>query len=178
MKLLKKVRVRIWIMILKMAGLFLIALMAMPSCKSKVDKEKKSTETLALPHQENARELKEIENPRYSFQFLIPADWQAIDSSDNGDGYYLQLPDADVDTDIRIYGSHASFLDPGNDENVKEFVFTDGTKGLLLDSGNDLIIEKYREDNYVIFSVKSTSENWLQSNRDLLLKIGRSIRWI
>ncbi len=123
-------------------------------------------------------DFKKIENLRYGFAFRIPASWQALDLSDNGDGFVLKTPGASsVHTDIRIYGSYEPFSGEELSKDTLElFSFTDGKEGRALKDGNNFLVQRMLgEDRFVIFSVRVSSPQWINDHHRLLMEISESI---
>ena len=75
---------------------------------------------------------KKVENARYHFSFSIPENWNALDISDNGDGYFISTPDSGAK--IKVYGEmivngDKQFLSAN--QNMHEFTFNDNYVGKL-----------------------------------------------
>jgi hypothetical protein len=101
---------------------FLIIISGLHSCNSCKQKNK---EVQNINYQK-------ISNARYHFSFSIPESWNAMDISDNGDGYFISTPDSV--SEIKVYGEMIV-----NDKNqflsahqtMHEFTFDDGYIGKM-----------------------------------------------
>lgn len=157
-----------------------IIIIAIPSCKSKPENETNNKNRIEAPHKENSPssvQYKEVVNDRYAFSIEIPEDWIASDHSDNGDGFFIRDPASGDAVDMRIYGTHASLMDAEKHAKIQKFRFADGSDGKLFEDPNNFIVEKYKGEDYVVFSVQSGNQEWISSNRALLEKIAKSIKW-
>ncbi|MGD2034199.1 MAG: hypothetical protein PVF73_04025 [Bacteroidales bacterium] len=133
------------------------------------------TEIVDLP------EMKEITNDRFSFEFSIPVNWHAIDSSANGDGYFIDTGNERVD--LRIY---AEIFPPGNSMEIVEsqcdsmavFTFHDGHKGKVCKvNANELFIFRDNDVNRISLYIDAP-ENWITSNKLLIREIAGSLSFI
>jgi len=115
-----------------------------------------------------------IENERYNFGFQLPTEWTAIDSSTNGDGYFIETGEKDVD--IRIYGQ-PNIIDLFTDHctSTEEFVFNDEIQGVIcnIDKSEFYI---YRNDTsiQIVLYVK-TSEDWMNKNKAKIQFMAKSM---
>ena len=178
MKLLKIMKESITSFIIGLTAITIM--MAVPSCNLKPKNETTRKVKTEEPHKETLSsytKFKRLENSRYSFTFEIPEDWTAIDNSDNGDGFLLSGYNSGNTLDMRIYGTHASLMDAEKQNKTRKFIFADNSEGKLFEDSTNYIVEKSKGDNYVIFSVQSENSDWIYSNRELLGKIAKSIKW-
>ena len=154
-------------------------IMGIVSCISNPNNEANKKSRIEAPHKENIPSVikyKQVENDRYSFSFEIPDDWLASDKSDNGDGFFISGYVSVEPVDMRIFGAHTSLMDAEKHDKVKVFKFADGSEGKQFEDPDNFIVERYKGDDYVIFSVQSENKEWISSNRGLLEKIAKSIK--
>ena len=117
---------------------------------------------------------KYIENGRYRFEFQIPVTWSAIDSSTNGDGFFIQTDNPE--TDIRVYAQY--FLQQRMDASCewsKAFIFNDGHVGSIC-SMNENELMFYRNDSHIQLTmyVKATKD-WIENHKTEFYEMAKSI---
>jgi hypothetical protein len=119
---------------------------------------------------------KKVSNTRYNFTFEIPENWIATDKSNNGDGFYVDANDVNVD--IRIYGeSLTGIADVDNNvscDAVANFPFADGTVGTKCTSSGLLYfiytLKKKRVTLYINAPI-----DWRKKNINAIQHISESI---
>lgn len=119
----------------------------------------------------------QVKNNRYQFTFDMPESWKAVDKSNNGDGYYLDA--GDVNVDFRIYGETLTGVQDIDNagvtcDAVAEFVFTDGTKGTkCTDSG--LLYFFYTQKKKRVTMYVNAPVEWKKKNVQAINHIAQSI---
>ncbi len=130
---------------------------------------------------DETHKFKSIGNARFNFWFDIPDDWKATDKSANGDGYFIDTRNNEID--VRIYGSHVFpesdyytelKLDPKYSS--QRFVFHDGFVGTFLRKDKELIFIRSERDVHIIFFLEGKDE-WMKKNEHLIKRIAGSIRF-
>jgi len=122
---------------------------------------------------------RQVHNERYGFDFVIPAQYQAIDKSNNGDGYFIET--GDKGTDIRIYGENiadntiAAEMALSACERTEKFRFDNGYPGLKCYQGDD-VYYYYDTPRLRITLYVNASDAWMQRNAAVIQSIAGSIR--
>ncbi|HYW94185.1 MAG TPA: hypothetical protein VE870_01210 [Bacteroidales bacterium] len=154
--------------------IILLAMLLPAGCHSGETGKKKDT----VGEAETVRSFRKIENLRFGFTAKIPADWDATDKSDNGDGFVINLPSGqEGDADIRMYGSYEPLSSAEIDKDTLEiFGFADGMEGQALKDGGTLVVQRILGKNrFVVFSVKERQQGWIDANQKLLMTIAESM---
>lgn len=120
---------------------------------------------------------RKIDNSRYHFSFSIPESWNAIDISDNGDGYFIAAPDSG--SVIKVYGEMII-----NDKNqflsahqtIHEISFDDGYTGKMYKSGSIEILVS-RSDSLIRVNAYLNKANSNKSNiEEQFMKMAKSLQ--
>lgn len=142
------------------------------SCKEGNNTDKSSqTEENTL---QSTMKTKSVKNERFRFSFIIPEVWEAINLSDNGDGYYIKNPKSNMD--IRIYGEEITTGSENlfNCSSKDEFILSNGEKAVLCKTADDeLFIYTSRDKVRVVFYIQSNTGNL----NDTLTSIAGSLRF-
>ncbi len=101
---------------------FMVTLNCFYSCNSCHQNTKEETKT----------SYQKIENERYHYSFIIPEGWNALNISDNGDGYFISTSNPDFK--IKVYGemiinNKNQYL--SETQKIDEFTFNDGYTGKI-----------------------------------------------
>ena len=154
--------------------LILFSAFVLGGCRSNTHKNEAKTPEKS----ETPREYKKIENLRFGFVARIPVDWEATDTSDNGDGFVIGLPGTTSGpVDIRLYGTYElmNMGEVGKDT-LELFSFSDGTQGKAFKDPHRFVVQRLLGENkYAIFSVKSRNSRWIHDHQKILMTIAESI---
>lgn len=122
--------------------------------------------------------VKKVVNTRFHYFFEIPAAWKAVDKSNNGDGFYIDCGNKNVD--IRIYGEALE----GNEitaelelqacDKTETYLFGNGYPGIKCIQDND---EYYYYDTPLtrIVCYINADAAWKKENMQLLNAMVKSI---
>ncbi len=155
--------------------LLLVTILVSGGCHGK---KRHSNTAPASPEEESRLKFKKIENLRFGFKAMIPADWSVADPSDNGDGFLINAGGIPADlADIRIYGSYEPLATGAiSKDSIEIFSFADGEEGqAFLEGGSFTVQRLLGDDRFVIFNAKEKSRGWTESHRKILMKIAASI---
>lgn len=119
-----------------------------------------------------------VSNQRYAFNLDIPADWKALDVSDDSDGFIVQIPEYDQ-VDIRAYGEkYDELLAPLYEENCKElaeFEFANEQVGKRCIGENEISYWVLNEGNKLNVYIKGWNDLDLAQKTNLTSMV-RSLR--
>ena len=121
---------------------------------------------------------KAIGNARYNFFVTIPHEWQAVDRSENGDGYFIECENSNID--MRVYG--ANYLPELGELNGlvgKPFAFTGGVQGLINIDDGILTCSYLSEDETSVISFYidySGDPAWFEKNEETVMLVAQSLR--
>jgi len=110
-----------------------------------------------------------ILNARFKFSITMPKTWRAFDHSTNGDGYFIECDNPNVD--IRVYGQNDLGDTLTAEEYSEEFPFSSGIVGwITIESSNSITIS-YRSDGRIIemYVGYEGEEDWLIDNLETIL---------
>ena len=149
--------------ILLLLALLIVVVIGIAGCRQKAEKDVG----------------KEIVVPRFGIHAMMPSQWEAENRSENGDGLYILT--ADVNNDIRIYGSYVTsdvalykemISDPVN--NAERFRFDDGGTGWHLSNGREHYwIRTVAGIDLALYS--KSSKRWLRDNMTNLTQMASSM---
>jgi len=130
------------------------------------------TEKTELP------DMKKISNERFGFLFTIPENWEAIDSSANGDGYFINAGNDEVD--LRIYAEiipegHSMDIIAPQCDSLANFTFSDGKYGKICDVDPEQIFIFRDNSDHRISLFVNAPLNWIKSNRHIITAIAKSL---
>ena len=114
-----------------------------------------------------------IANARFNFWFDIPKSWSAVDSSTNGDGYFILTGNPRVDA--RVYGSYIEFR-RGPQQKIATFLFRDRVKGRRITEPGHVYFVRQMPHRQIIFYLASGDSVWLSQNRRVIERIAGSLR--
>jgi len=123
-------------------------------------------------------DMKKVNNERFGFEFSIPENWGAIDSSANGDGYFIDAGNHEVD--LRIYAEiipegHSMDIIAPQCDSLANFTFDDGLAGKICDvNPREIFIFRDNADHRISFFVQAP-ESWIESNKALITAIAKSL---
>ena len=117
-------------------------------------------------------------NPRFEYSIKIPAHWNAVDTSENGDGFLLG--DLDDDIEIRVYGSYD--VDVIGIDAVYEILeeeypqiqdfYSNGSAGYRAENDGEILFKLYDSEKSVTFRVDySADKHWYDENKELIERI-------
>lgn len=117
-----------------------------------------------------------ILNTRFHYFVTIPKSWRAFDRSVNGDGYFIECDNPNVD--IRVYGQY----DLGEDfvyegAHSMEYIFESGIVGWITTESERSITAAYRSEGRVIemYIGFEGEEDWLTENLETVLRTAGSL---
>ncbi|MFN0276415.1 MAG: hypothetical protein ACKVPJ_11750 [Chitinophagales bacterium] len=118
-----------------------------------------------------------VVNNRYNFSFEMPESWKAVDKSNNGDGFYLDA--GDINVDFRIYGETLTGIDDIDSEGIScdavaEYVFADGTKGTKC-TDNGLLYFFYPQKKKRVNVYINAPIEWKKKNINAINHIAESV---
>jgi len=130
----------------------------------------------------NDTQTKVIGNPRFDFWLTIPTEWKAYDRSHNGDGYYIDCENKNID--MRVYGEYSplpeDFYIKSNDDDstVTEFVFDSGINGWQITKVNHFTKFLYKSNGrYITFYLQYENDpTWFDESQEKILLIARTLR--
>ncbi len=170
------------------------------SCKQNISKQEKETgDTLTVeknPATDNFLEkiineeaeeanynntssnFKKVYNERFGFSFEVPAQWKAVDKSNNGDGYFLETGNASAD--VRIFGANIEGNEVLAEMEIKscnrteKFSFADGNNGIKCFQGKDIYYYYDTKKLRITCYIKG-DEKWIADNNESLMRVVKSI---
>lgn len=121
---------------------------------------------------------KRIINERYGFAFEIPENWKASEKSNNGDGYFIETGEKDID--LRVYGANIQ----GNEimaemelkacERKEDFKFANGYPGIICYQTGDVYYYYDTPKTRITFYVNAP-KNWQEKHAAVINSIAKSI---
>ena len=114
-----------------------------------------------------------IASARFNFWLDIPHNWRAVDSSTNGDGYFILTGNPRVDA--RVYGSEVE-LPTEPQKKTSVFLFRDGLKGVRVTASGSVYFTRQISQRQVTFYLASSDSAWLSENRRQIERIAASLR--
>ena len=121
---------------------------------------------------------KTIGNARYNFFVTIPHNWQAVDRAENGDGYFIECGNSNID--MRVYG--ANYLPELGELNGlvgESFAFTCGVHGFIAIGDDALTCSYLSEDESSVISFYidySGNPDWFAKNEETVMMVAQSLR--
>lgn len=126
-------------------------------------------------------ETKNIGNTKFNFWITIPSDWKAFGRSENGDGYFIECENKNID--IRVYGQNDVLPSDHSYKNVdgsvaSEFVFDNGLSGWQTMKEKSYIkffysIDEKRVEFYISYE---NDLEWYDANKEKILMTAKTLR--
>lgn len=115
-----------------------------------------------------------IENNRFGYRVKVPAKWDIIDTSANGDGYYIITENKD--TDLRIFAQfNVESIQDEYCRSTEDYSFSDSILGkLCIISDTEFYISRMNSNTQVTLYVNTTSD-WLAANQKLIDEMAKSL---
>lgn len=121
---------------------------------------------------------KSFGNARYNFWITIPQEWRAFDRSGNGDGYFIECGNPDID--MRVFGgNYLPELEDTNKIAGEAFLFDSGVQGFA-DADDDTLTWSYIsevENNVISFYIDySNDPAWFSEHEETVMTVAKSLR--
>ncbi len=118
-----------------------------------------------------------VENGRFNFKFLLPDNWTSVDSSSNGDGFFIQTGNREVQ--IQVYGQYMiPDLPVSQCVSTDIFVFVDGDTGTICYLNDmEYYIRRSNETVELTLHVKA-SQDWMSTHQVEIKTMAQSIDFI
>jgi len=125
----------------------------------------------------NTEKKLEIENSRFNYSFTVPSQWNVIDSSDNGDGYFINTGNAS--TDVRIYALMADVNEMDRFEGFEcdkktDFRIGDQMGSKCMNKNERVYTVDYNDKRVYIYA--HADESWITHNESVLEALAKSVR--
>jgi len=123
----------------------------------------------------------EVHNARFNFWLTIPSEWKASDRSVNGDGYFIECGNENID--MRVYGSYAVlpqdyYLNTDDGSVVADFLFDGGIVGWQKQKADTYIqFFYYSNARYITFHLNYQNDPvWFNENEEKINLIAKTLR--
>lgn len=124
---------------------------------------------------------KAIGNARFDFWITIPSDWKAFARSENGDGYFIECGNKNID--IRVYGQNdvlpeEFYINSDDGGIVSEFKFDSGISGWSISKENSSIKFLYNtNERYVVFYINYEDDlEWFEENKEEIFLTAKTLQ--
>lgn len=118
-------------------------------------------------------------NERFGFSFDIPPQWEAVEKSNNGDGYFIET--GNRSTDLRVYGEDISGnpltvqMEMQSCDKTEKFSYANGYPGMRCEEDSDVYYYYDTPKSRVAFYVHAP-RTWQARNAETLQRIAKSLR--
>ncbi len=125
----------------------------------------------------NTGEKRKIENTRFNYSFTVPSQWNVIDSSDNGDGYFINTGNSS--TDVRIYALMADVNEMDRFEGFEcdkktDFRIGDRMGSKCMNKNERVYTVDYNDKRVYVYA--HADESWITHNESVLEALAKSVQ--